>query len=128
MSFLKGVMLALSVITMALIAAIGNHINKINKEVVQIYKKIKLWDINELSIKCNDFLGARGLKINKKRNSSLLRIFPIKTLLEIIDPKKEKKSTFLEESRNKRSMQESMAFREVMSPDPLMTPALMSPG
>ena len=31
MSILKAIMLALSVVTMALIAAIGNHINKINK-------------------------------------------------------------------------------------------------
>lgn len=31
MSYLKAIMLVLSVVTMALIAAIGNHINKINK-------------------------------------------------------------------------------------------------
>jgi hypothetical protein len=108
---LKIILLLLSVVTMVLIALIGNYINRINREVVEIYKRIRMWDINELSIKCNGFLGDRGVKINKRRSSSLLRIFPVKTFLEIIanESHKERKSVFLDESRASKAAKKGLS-------------------
>lgn len=81
---LEGAILAASIVIVLLISVIGSHLNKINREVVEIYKTVRLWDVAELSAKCNEFLTTKGYKVNKRRGSSLLRIFPFKTFLEII--------------------------------------------
>jgi hypothetical protein len=81
---LEGAVLAASIVIVLLISIIGRHLNKINREVVEIYKTVRLWDVAELSGKCSEFLTSKGCKVNKRRSSSLLRIFPVRTFLEII--------------------------------------------
>ena len=63
---------------------IGNRLDRVNRQVVDLYRLIRLWDVAELSNKCSDFLTGKGCKVGKRRNSSLLRIFPVRTFLEII--------------------------------------------
>lgn len=133
-----------SIIIVLLVSFIGSHINKINREVVDIYKTVRLWDVAELSSKCSDFLTSKGCKVNKRRNSSLLRIFPVRTFLEIIveagkgkskdsrgrrKESREKPLVMEELKAAKRSqMSDEISLREAMSPDPLLTPALFTPA
>ena len=42
----KSGLLILSISAMIIIIAIGNHMDRVNNEVVQIYRSIRLWDIN----------------------------------------------------------------------------------
>jgi len=135
MEILQGIVLAASFIIILLISFVGNHIDKINREVVDVYRMVRLWDVAELSTKCSDFLTAKGCKVTKRRNSSLLRIFPVRTFLQIIadasnGSRKEKKNA-LEESRSvavKSQLREEASIRDAMSPDPLFTPALLTPA
>lgn len=53
-----------------------------------MYRKVRLWDINELSFKCNKFLELKAAKPMKTRGSSLLKIFPLRTLVNIIETQK----------------------------------------
>jgi hypothetical protein len=147
MAWMQTIVLAASIVIVLLVSFIGSHINKINREVVEIYKTVRLWDVAELSGKCSDFLTAKGCKVNKRRSSSLLRIFPVKTFLEIIAEAgkgKNKDSRTGKASRSKESrdrplivdemkaakqsqLSDEVSIREAMSPDPLLTPALFTP-
>lgn len=84
MTRLEAAVLAASIFIVLLISVIGRHLNKINREVVEIYKTVRLWDVAELLGKCSEFFTSKGCKVNKRRSSSLLRIFPVRTFLEII--------------------------------------------
>lgn len=128
---LKSVLLGLSIVCLVIMSCLGNYLNRANIEVIGLYKNIKLWDVNELILKCTNFLDASGAKLSKKqRSSSLLKIFPIKTLLEIIEgqkekeekPKEKKTVTKLKESA-RADFIEDRYISENATPMPLLTPA-----
>lgn len=102
--YLKIILLFISVIGILALAPLGKKLNIVNIEVVDLYNSIKLWDINEILLKCLNFLEFRGQKIAKKaRGQSLLKIFPNKTYLQIIQQQKYKDSVAMNTKSSKKS-------------------------
>jgi hypothetical protein len=65
----------------------GKAIGKTHREIMKLYDTLRLWDVSEMAIKCDEFLSKRGKVLKKKRSSSILKIFPIKTFVDLTKPK-----------------------------------------
>jgi hypothetical protein len=73
--------LAIFLGTLALKRALVTH----QVHIYNAYNKIRLWDINELRNKCHLFLKKRGKPLPKVRSSRMLKIFPVKTIVDLVD-------------------------------------------
>lgn len=82
--FSKGGLMAFSIICLIGGLVFGKYLNKTNQEVLDFYHLIRLWDVCEMAYKCDQYLKLRFKTIRKQRTSSLLKIFPLKTFVDII--------------------------------------------
>ena len=84
--FIKSGLIILGFLCLAGVALFGKIFNKAQRQVFHFYTKIRLWDVNELSYKCDQYLEKKGKTHKKLRKSSLLKIFPVNTFCDLIQP------------------------------------------
>jgi hypothetical protein len=44
----------------------GKAIGKTHREIMKLYDTLRLWDVSEMAIKCDEFLSKRGKVLKKK--------------------------------------------------------------
>ena len=77
----------LSLLCLLGVISLGKSLNRVQSDIFDFYSHLRLWDINELALKCHSFLSKNGKTPKKKRRSSILKIFPAKTIADIVSPK-----------------------------------------
>ena len=90
---LKIGIICLGLVCLLGIGLLGRALNQAQSEVLFLHEKFRLWDIAEMAAKCNKFLMKRGKPVKTQRHSSILKIFPATTYLDILEHSKKSKKT-----------------------------------
>ena len=70
---------------------VGHLFAQGEKKIFIFYSKLRLWDIAELALKCNQFLSKKRKIVKEQRRSSLINILPTNAVLGLVSYKNDNK-------------------------------------